>query len=111
MKSRWQSEIFGIVPIAVCCDKTLSLNDLRVYIALASFQGEKQQSFPRRRKISERSGVHISHISKHTSRLKRFGYLEKIQRGRGISNVYSIVSKRLESQNKPDGQVFTSLSR
>jgi hypothetical protein len=82
--------IFGIVPISVNMDKRLSRNDLKVLIALASFQGKKKYSFPTRKAISERSGVHVSHISKHTQRLQKLGYIEIIQRGKQISNVYNL---------------------
>ena len=81
---------WGAVPIAVLRDKRLKGNDIRVYAALSSFQGGNKKSWPSRRLIAERSGVHFSHISKHTKRLKDLGYLVKIQRGKKISNIYRL---------------------
>ena len=85
-----KKKIFGIIPIAVILDKRLTLNDLRVYAALSSFQGKKSCCFPSLAKLAERSGVHQSHLSNNTGRLEKFGLIQKTRRGRRISNVYFV---------------------
>jgi DNA-binding transcriptional ArsR family regulator len=82
--------IFGKIPIRVSKDKRLTLNDIRVYGALSSFQGNNDSCFPSLDKISERSGVHKSHISKHTRRLEECGYILKIRCGKRINNRYIV---------------------
>jgi hypothetical protein len=82
--------IFGSVPIHMLKDKRLGLNDLRVYIALSSYQGDKEDCFPSLKKISERCGVHSTHIPKHTNKLEELGYIEKTRRGKRISNNYVV---------------------
>lgn len=73
-------------------DTRISYNDLRVYIALASFQGKNSDCFPSLKAISERSGVHIKNVSKHTARLRRFGWIEVIRRGKKMPNRYRVKS-------------------
>jgi len=97
-------EIYGKLPIKIILDKRMTLNDLRVISALSSFQGGKKNCFPSLRAISERSGVHSRHISKHTKRLERFGYLKITRRGKRISNLYTVgdYTKSVESQRGSD---------
>jgi len=83
---------WGAVPIAVAKDKRLTANDLRVYIALSSFQGKRAQCFPSRKQIYDRSGVHWSHVSDYTAHLESLGYIDVIQRGKKASNVYRVKS-------------------
>lgn len=85
--------IFGKVPLMVNIDKRLSLNDLRVYVALSSIQGNRGDFKASRKRIAERSGIHISHISKHTTRLSILGYLGIVRRGKGLVNGYSICNE------------------
>jgi hypothetical protein len=83
-----KKDIFGKMPLRVLTDNRLSRNDLKIYGALASFQGNNENCFPTCEKIAERSGVHISRIYKHTRRLEDFGHLTKTRRGKRILNVY-----------------------
>ena len=97
-------KIFGIVPIKLNCDKRLNGNDIKVYVALASFQGKKESCFPSLKKISERCGIHKNHIPNHTKKLEECGYIEKIQRGKRISNVYRIVDNLVTPQVVDEGE-------
>ena len=96
-------KIFGILPVEVILDKRLTLNDLRVYAALSSFQGVKGFCFPKLDKLAGRSGVHQSHLSKHTKRLEQFGLIEKTRRGRRISNVYFVGGDTAKTADSPKG--------
>jgi DNA-binding MarR family transcriptional regulator len=89
--------IYGKTPINLLNDTRISFNDLRVYVALASFQGKNPDCNSSQKKISERSGVFVSHISKHTKRLQRYGWLEIKRRGKKMSNRYIIKSDISES--------------
>jgi DNA-binding MarR family transcriptional regulator len=104
------NSLFGIVPLVLVKDKRIGLNDLRVYVALTSFAGLKQKCWPGVSKIAERSGVHPSHVPKHTKKLADLGYIEKVRRGKGISNVYYIVDHGPVKQARGKGLVGPALS-
>ena len=84
-----KKEIWGGVPIKLAQDKQVRHNDLRVYIAIASFVGNKDKCWASVRKISERSGVHASHVSEHTKHLAELGYIRVVRLGKRRNNVYT----------------------
>jgi DNA-binding MarR family transcriptional regulator len=104
-----KKEIFAKVPLRVLTDYRLSRNDLKIYGAIASFQGNNENCFPSREKIAERSGIHISRISKHTRRLEEYGHLLKTRRGKRISNVYYL-SDGVESATSSSLNEITNVS-
>lgn len=70
--------IFSIVPIEVCMDKRLTLEQLRVLVTLLSFRAKNTDVvFPTRKQIADRCGMHESNISSATTRLVELGWLEK----------------------------------
>lgn len=73
---------FSIVPIEVNLDPRLSLQDIRVLIALLSFRDKTTNlCWPSREKLAERCRMHISNISYTTSRLEQFGWVTKHGKG------------------------------
>lgn len=73
---------FAIVPGEVIKDRRLTLEQLRVLIALFSFRGKDTNTvYPRREAIAERTGMHPANISSATSALERLGWLRKDGKG------------------------------
>jgi hypothetical protein len=73
---------FAQVPIQVIQDSRLTLEQLRVLIALLSFGSKDGGSvWPKRALIAERTGMHPTNISAATSALVKLGWLEKVGRG------------------------------
>lgn len=73
---------FAQVPIQVIQDSRLTLEQLRVLIALLSFGSKYGGSvWPKRALIAERTGMHPANISAATSALVKLGWLEKVGRG------------------------------
>lgn len=74
--------IFAIVPVEAIKDKRLTLEQLRVLVALFSFRGKNTNTvYPRREAIAERTGMHTANISSATSALERLGWLTKEGKG------------------------------
>ncbi len=73
---------FAQVPIQVIQDSRLTLEQLRVLIALLSFGNKDGGSvWPKRALIAERTGMHPANISAATSALVKLGWLEKVGKG------------------------------
>ena len=73
---------FAQVPIQAIQDSRLTLEQLRVLIALLSFGSKDGGSvWPKRALIAERTGMHPANISAATSALVKLGWLEKVGRG------------------------------
>ena len=73
---------FAQVPIQVIQDSRLTLEQLRVLIALLSFGNKHGGSvWPKRALIAERTGMHPANISAATSALVKLGWIEKVGKG------------------------------
>ena len=73
---------FAQVPIQAIQDSRLTLEQLRVLIALLSFGNKDGGSvWPKRALIAERTGMHPANISAATSALVKLGWLEKVGKG------------------------------
>ena len=84
--------IHGVIPIALLQDKILNQSCLRVYAALSSFQGLKDNCWPSRKDIMERGGLtSLSQVTKALTILEEQGWVIKNQRGHNRTNVYSIL--------------------
>lgn len=99
-------KFFAAIPLVVLADKRLTRNDLAVYGALCWFQGKNNKCFPSLNAISERTGVSLKHISEHTRKLQKLGYLVITQRGKKRSNVYRVFSVIGKSDSPPTGVVL-----
>lgn len=74
--------LFALVPVEVIRDRRLTLEQMRVLIALLSFRNKEGDAvWPSRKKIAERTGMHPVNISKATSALVQLGWLEKNGKG------------------------------
>jgi hypothetical protein len=73
---------FAIVPISVCADARLSKIQLRVLIAILSFQNKSTGlAFPKRSDLSLRCGYSERVISRATTDLCNLGWLKKTGNG------------------------------
>lgn len=91
--------IFAMVPVEVLADKRLTLEQMRVLIALLSFRNKNTDVvWPGREALADRAGgMHITNISKATSALVKLGWLEKDGDGaRSQSCCYKIIVPDVE---------------
>lgn len=73
---------FVAVPTAVLGDRRLTMEQLRVLLALYSFKGKDGDVvFPSRQAIADLTGMHQANISTATSALERLGWLTKDGKG------------------------------
>lgn len=77
-----EDDRFAWVPLAAIADRDLTLEQLRVLLALLSFKTpESDVVFPRRQTIANMTGLHLSNISMATSALEAKGWLKKDGKG------------------------------
>lgn len=73
---------FAAVPLVALADRRLTLEQIRVLIALLSFASKDSPVvFPSRQAISELTGMHLANISSATSALENLGWLKKDGKG------------------------------
>ena len=73
---------FGIVPVEVAMDARLTLQQMRVLVALYTFRNRNtEMAHPTREEIRERTGMALSKISTATTDLERLGWLTKAGNG------------------------------
>jgi hypothetical protein len=74
---------FAVVPVNVIQDSRLTLEQLRVLVALLSFaNNESDVVWPKRDALAKRTGgMHPANISAATAALERFGWVEKEGKG------------------------------
>ncbi len=74
--------VFSLVPLEAARDRRLSAAHYRVLIALLSFRGrDTNLVWPSRERVSEITGYPVDKISRLTTELVRYGWIEKSQRG------------------------------
>jgi DNA-binding MarR family transcriptional regulator len=84
--------IYGMVPIALLSDPTIKPNMLKVYIALASFQGGSDICWPSLKQIAGRSGLSVNAVSDATGQLETTGWISKARRAStNKSNIYEVM--------------------
>ena len=90
---------FSLVPIEVVRDKRLTLEQMRVLIALFSFRSKATNTiWPSRQAISKRCGVHPSNVSAATTALERLGWLRKDGNGgRSKASSYTLCVPDLDT--------------
>ena len=90
---------FALVPMEVVLDRRLTLEQLRVLIALFSFRSKTTDTvWPSRRALSERTGLHVSNISAATTALVKLGWLEKVgDGGCSTSATYRLCAPKLST--------------
>lgn len=73
---------FGIVPVEVAMDQRLTLQQMRVLVALYTFRNKNTElAHPTREEIRERTGMALPKISTATTDLERLGWLTKAGNG------------------------------
>ncbi len=80
---------FGMVPLALLREKTLTLAMLRSYTALASFQGSNEKCWPRIPQIAERAAVSEPTVKRAVGQLVTSGWLDRKRAGFGGGNTYT----------------------
>jgi hypothetical protein len=65
-----------MVPFNAISDKRLFLRDIRVLAAICA-RADKRGYTIKREQIAEDAGIHVSHVSKSTTRLVEFGWLTR----------------------------------
>ena len=83
--------IFGSCPVLLLQDKRLSPGAIKAYLAIQSFEGTSDVSWPSRGVLAKRAGMSEPGISKATGQLVETGWLLR-QRRFGTSNVYRCLS-------------------
>ena len=69
---------FAITPIEVALDKRLTLRQMRVLIALLSFNGDGSNVvWPKREKLAQRANMSLEDVSKATTGLVQLGWVAK----------------------------------
>lgn len=81
-------DIFGMIPIVL--NQIATLNQLKAYIALSSFQGTDEESFPKIGKVADRAGLSIPAVSKAITELVSLGWVYR-QKRYGKSNIYKVM--------------------
>ena len=72
-------------------DSRLGKNDLKVLIALASHANhETGACWPSRRRISDQTGIHVSHVSRALRHLRELGFI-RIEERSGRANLYHVL--------------------
>lgn len=83
---------YGMVPIALLQDDSVSKNMFKVYAALASFQGGGDGCWPSVAKIAERAGLRTSAVSEATDKLEESGWIRKKRRSnQRQTNYYEVL--------------------
>jgi DNA-binding MarR family transcriptional regulator len=102
-------DLYGLIPLEML--KTCTLNEIRVYGALSSFQGNNDKCWPSRKEISSRSGIRETTISETTNSLEKKNWIAKTQRGKRQSNIYRClfpISEVRKTSTIPESEVLKS---
>lgn len=84
--------IYGIVPVGLLSQPWLTINALKVYTAIASYQGGNGSAWPSRQAIANRAGLSTPEkVSKATALLEEHGWIKKTSRAsQNKTTVYEI---------------------
>lgn len=89
---RTRAPIWGMVPIEIFQDESMTPTMIRVYTALSSFQGNKDSCWPKRAEIAKRANVGVDKVSTAITALINAGWLEKIDRkNESKSSIYYVL--------------------
>lgn len=83
--------VHGAVPVSLLLDDRVTFSDLKVYTALASFQGSNDDSYPSRDAIVERCGLVVETVSRSVVHLVELGWIQRDRRGLNKTNVYRVM--------------------
>ena len=90
------------IPLAVLHDDRLSLNEIRVFVALMQSAGDSNGYSCTRAELQRTSAV--QRISRHTQNLSRAGYIRIEKHGEGNRNSYTMLT---DSSTDSDSQGMT----
>lgn len=96
-------EIYGSAPISLL-QSGCTLNELKAYIAIDSFQGAGDLAFPKVEQLAKRAGMSVSACSMAISRLEYNGWIFR-KRNYGKANSYvclvsAMTTDELKKKNK-----------
>lgn len=101
--------VWGAVPIDLLAENPPG-SAVKVYVALASFQGTAERAWPCKDEIQSRAGIgnDVTYY-KGLSWLKEHGWIESSRRGLGLTNIYSVrLSIHPDSQESRDTESLES---
>lgn len=95
---------FARMPLEAIRDRRLSLIQTRVLMALKSFQNREGETvYPKREALAKLTGYTVENISKATSQLEQFGWLNKVSNGgRSKGAEYEITVPDLDTVSMPE---------
>jgi hypothetical protein len=105
--------VYGMTPIALLQDERVKPNMLKVYVALASFQGGGENCWPSVAAIAERAGLKSDAVCDATEELERVGWIRKTRRAnQRQTNLYEVLvdveSDVGEGENPENGETPNS---
>lgn len=98
------TDIFAIIPVEICRDHRLTLQQMRVLCTLLTFRAKNTDIvWPSRQQLADRCGMLPHKISEATTGLERLGWLTKVGKG-GFSKStrYSISVPDLSGTTVPE---------
>ena len=107
---RTRAPIWGMVPIEIFQDESMTPTMIRVYTSLSSFQGNKDSCWPKRAEIAKRANVGVDKVSTAITALIKAGWLEKIDRqSESKSSIYYVlIESELPNQQQEIDPHFES---
>ncbi len=81
--------LWGKIPIGLLKDNP-TLNELKAYVALSSFQGQNPDCYPPIKDICQRAIISSGAVKKAIASLLRKGWVERTRRYR-VSNLYRVM--------------------
>lgn len=81
---------FTQVPNVILRDKSLSVGAKIVYACLLSYAWQKESCFPGQETLADDCGISKRSVVSALKELETVGYLEKVRRGLGKTNVYAL---------------------
>ncbi|ATN95011.1 hypothetical protein [Leptospira phage LE3] len=89
-KNKFTPGIFGACPIELLQEKGVTLNHIKTFVSIASFQGGNDKAFPTRQQIMERAGIdREGSVSQSITWLVSRGWIIRQRRAR-TSSIYKI---------------------
>jgi hypothetical protein len=81
---------FVQIPNRVVADPELTSADLRVYSYMLSRARSKDHCWPGQKRIAQDTGLSLRTVIRSCQRLHERGYIEKLRRGQGYTNIYFV---------------------
>jgi hypothetical protein len=94
---------FTQIPNYILKDRSLSDGAKLTYGVLLSYAWQKGHCYPSLETLAQDRGKALRTIKMHTAELRRCKYLKVIRRGRGRTNVYVLLKRKIERPRQDEG--------